>query len=68
MTTIKIKKPNAVWKKTSFDDTGDLLDFLLENFQIGKLNVLTEEELTEKRKNDWREVESMSDEDFIDIR
>ncbi|WOK07942.1 hypothetical protein [Imperialibacter roseus] len=68
MTTIKIKKTDSSWKKTSFEDPGDLLDYLLENFQIGKLLPLSKEDATEKRKKDCEEVETMNDEDFIDIR
>lgn len=68
ITTIRIKRSEHTWQKTSFDDPGDLLDYLLENFQIGKLKPLAEKDLTEKRKQDWNEVESMDDKDFIDIR
>lgn len=68
MTTIKIKDENLVWDKTSFDNTGELLDYLLERFQVGKLKKLPKGEITEQRKKDWEEVEVMSNEDFIDIR
>ena len=68
MTTIKIKKTDTAWKKTSFEDTGDLLDYLLDEFQVGKLQPLSKKGVTEQRKKDWEEVESMNNEDFIDIR
>ena len=68
MTTITIKETNHPWLKRSFDDAGDLLDYLLEHYEIGKLKRLPVKELTEQRKLDWQEVEDMDNNDFIDIR
>ncbi len=68
MTTIKIMKSAPIWNKTSFANDGDLLDYLLEKLEIGKLKSLPELELTDERKKDWDEVDRMDDDDFIDIR
>ena len=68
MTTITIKKSSSTWEKTDFSDDGDLLDYLLENYQIGRLYTLSEKELTVQRKKDWQDVEQMGKDDFIDIR
>jgi len=68
MTTITIKKSTPNWEKTSFSDDGDLLDYLMENFEIGKLQSMPKGDLTEKRKKTWNAVDNMSDDEFIDIR
>jgi len=68
MTTITIKKSTPIWKKKNFSDDGDLLDYLLENHQIGKLQMLPKDELTSERQRTWEEVDKVDDADFIDIR
>ncbi len=68
MTTITIKNTTPIWKKKNFSDDGDLLDYLLENYQVGKLSLLPKEEVTHKMKKECEEVSNMNDDEFIDIR
>lgn len=68
MTTITVKKSGKTWTKTHFDDAGELLDYLLETYEVGKLKKLPEGQMTEQRKKDWEDVEKMDKDDFIDLR
>jgi len=50
MTTITIKKSTPIWNKKDFSDDGDLLDYLLEKYPIGKLKPLSTIDISSERK------------------
>jgi hypothetical protein len=62
------EKSSPIWGKTDFPDDGELLDYLLEKYKIGRLRALQDKELAAVRKKDWQEVELMDKDDFIDVR
>jgi len=68
MQTITIKKTTPNWPKTNFRDDGDLLNYLLKKYDIGKLTHLPTTELTNQRRKTWEETDQMNNEDFLDIR
>ncbi len=68
MTTIKIKHTTSNWEKTDFNDSEELLDYLLQKSDIGRLYELKSSEINDKRKKDWNEVDEMDNNSFIDVR
>lgn len=68
MTTIKIKHTTSNWEKTDFNDSEELLDYLLQKSDIGRLYELKSSEINDKRNKDWNEVDEMDNSSFIDVR
>jgi|GEM_PF-3158964 len=67
MTQITIKQPQSSWKKTDFLNDEELLGYLLSELEVGKLKPLSTEEIDESRKKTHLEVNSMNEDEFIDI-